>query len=533
MPRWRSDLLRHLQDSGIAEIALVIKHSNMPDPEPKSDFKLLRYARSNALRVLLEIVDRRTNPIEYNPFELVSAAPLLASANVIDVEPVKKKFSDYFPADDIEEIKAHDLDLMLRFGFRILRGDILTAAKLGIWSFHHGDNRVNRGVAPGYWEVAEQHPATGTVLQILDESLDGGRLLYQSWTRTDRYSPFRNKARIFARSHTHVTRVLRRLRLDGALPNSTDECPVKVYDGPLYKDPTPGFMLRNFVARLARYVSDQLRRRARKENSAIFIKLGLKEDSELVFYRFHKLDFADNATLAQPCLIEVDDEIYLFGKKHPAEKGPQTFVAALLSRVDSKCDPKEIMGIDASCTSVFVFREIDRNWLIASNPSQERLELYRSEDFPLRWVFDSVLVDDVTAHRPVVFANNGKLHLLFNRKPLAGEMADELYHYTAAEIGSTWLPNLRNPVIDDVRSAASAGGVFRCEDGLIRPTLDHSMASAGKLGLRRLKFVSEDQFYETLEEDVQPRWVPNATMITGFHRSTSCCVLEVNCAGPC
>jgi len=42
---------------------------------------------------------------------------------------LKGKFSQYFDKNSLDVIESHNLDFILRFGFNILRGDILTVAK--------------------------------------------------------------------------------------------------------------------------------------------------------------------------------------------------------------------------------------------------------------------------------------------------------------------------------------------------------------------------------------------------------------------
>ena len=55
--------------------------------------------------------------------------------------------------EDIRAIRHLNFDLLLHFGSGILRGDILIAARFGILSFHHADNKINRGQPAGFWEV--------------------------------------------------------------------------------------------------------------------------------------------------------------------------------------------------------------------------------------------------------------------------------------------------------------------------------------------------------------------------------------------
>src|SRR6266568_7320763 len=71
------------------------------------------------------------------------------------------RFSEYFAEPDIEQIKSYNLDFILRFGFGILRGPILTAAKYGIWSYHHDDEQRYRGIPSSFWEICQDDPVTG------------------------------------------------------------------------------------------------------------------------------------------------------------------------------------------------------------------------------------------------------------------------------------------------------------------------------------------------------------------------------------
>ena len=87
----------------------------------------------------------------------------------VDVKPnISKSGLVYrYDGEDIERIKALNLDLLVRSGSGILRGDILDVCPNGIISFHHADNEINRGGPPGFWEVYERNPRTGFIIQRL------------------------------------------------------------------------------------------------------------------------------------------------------------------------------------------------------------------------------------------------------------------------------------------------------------------------------------------------------------------------------
>ena len=79
--------------------------------------------------------------------------------------------------EDLSVIEDCNLDCIIRCGSGILRGKILDISEYGVISFHHGDNRTNRGGPSGFWEVLNGEPSSGFIIQRLNQELDGGEVL--------------------------------------------------------------------------------------------------------------------------------------------------------------------------------------------------------------------------------------------------------------------------------------------------------------------------------------------------------------------
>src|SRR4029453_3658909 len=194
--------IEDIQKSSVATISLVVKNASpgvVVAPRGSAATRLSRwYAnRHSLLFALYERLDLRKFATADDPIRMMDATSVLASVPTVEVTPRETKFSDYFNDADVERILAYDLDVALRLGFRILRGRSLRIARYGVWSYHHGDNLANRGGPPGFWEVIEQVPTTGSVLQILSEDLDAGRVIYRSQARTEPLSVTKNRAGYF------------------------------------------------------------------------------------------------------------------------------------------------------------------------------------------------------------------------------------------------------------------------------------------------------------------------------------------------
>ncbi|MDW6023461.1 hypothetical protein SAZ10_17060 [Mesorhizobium sp. BAC0120] len=141
-----------------------------------------------------------------------------------------KDFSD----EEIARIKAADIDLIIRLGGRgIYRGAMLTAARHGIISIHHGDNRAFRGGPPGFWEIVEGAPRSGYIVQRLTSTLDGGEVLARGDVVTAGYIGL-NRKNLFAAADEALCGVVEHFIAHRRLPDP--EPPLHEL-GPIYKMP--------------------------------------------------------------------------------------------------------------------------------------------------------------------------------------------------------------------------------------------------------------------------------------------------------
>ena len=60
-----------------------------------------------------------------DPFEPVDVTPLVRDADLLRVKPLRTRFVDRFRPEDVQRVRDAHLDVMLRFGFRIVKGEIL------------------------------------------------------------------------------------------------------------------------------------------------------------------------------------------------------------------------------------------------------------------------------------------------------------------------------------------------------------------------------------------------------------------------
>ena len=178
--RWQYNAIKKILDETVFDLELVIL--NDTDSKTSLPFKnLLFYVYKFFL-----VKSRESQKIDIRT---------LPSANfktkLCKVEK-KGKFSEYFIKEDIEDIKKSNLDFALRFGFGIIRGEILKTFKHGVWSFHHGDESKYRGGPYCFWEIYKKDKENGAILQVLTNKLDGGIILKKGIFKTISHSYTKN-----------------------------------------------------------------------------------------------------------------------------------------------------------------------------------------------------------------------------------------------------------------------------------------------------------------------------------------------------
>jgi hypothetical protein len=158
-------------------------------------------------------VERRLiahSPRDKDHLEVFNLEPMVPTKITITPLISKSGLVCRFSGADIDQIKSLDLDVLIRCGNSILRGEILNAAKFGVWSFHHADNRINRGGPAGFWEVYYQDDTTGFTIQKLTEELDGGDVMMRGWVQTQYYHLL-NQAALYRRSNHYMKLLLSKL----------------------------------------------------------------------------------------------------------------------------------------------------------------------------------------------------------------------------------------------------------------------------------------------------------------------------------
>lgn len=439
-----------------------------------------------------------------------------AVAGRIVVQPLVSQsgFVHRFNEEDLERIRQEGFDLLLRCGSGILRGGILTAARLGILSFHHGDNRVNRGGPPGFWEVYHGWSKTGFVVQRLTDELDGGDVILRGFVPTQR-SHLLNCALLYTKSYFYLRALLLRIAATGTLPQAEPHVP---YAGKLYVAPRARELACYFLKRITRSVTGRTRHALdRRERWGVCY---LKSDwPNAALWRGRRVPTPPGRFLADPFVATREGRTCLFVENYVYRTG-KAHISAFELRESGPIELGIAVAEDFHLSFPFLFEHAGALFMCPESGTARQIRIYRCVSFPLEWRLECIAMRDVAAVDSMIFCHGGAWWLLANLSyaPPLDHLA-ELHLFRAADpLCGEWEPHRRNPVLIDPEFARN-GGLLRTGDGLVRVCQSQGFGSYGAAAnLMRITRLDREQYAEELICRMTPGFMPG---ISGTHHMHS------------
>jgi hypothetical protein len=421
----------------------------------------------------------------------------------LTINPIVSKsgFVYRFSAEDVEKIRALGLDLMIRCGAGILRGEILHATRLGILSFHHGDNRVNRGSPPGFWECYHEWPQTGFVIQRLTEELDAGEVLVRGSFGT-RYYYSLNQAHLYRKSLVHLKHLLKRIAATGSLPPA--ENAPSPYSSVLYRVPGPHQCLAyafKLVKRLAlRGATRLLRLRQRWgisllpgkwDKSALWRSIEVRNPRG----RFWADPFLCSHGGRTYCLVE--DYVYQAKRAH---------ITALEIAGTEVIEHGIALKEPFHLSFPFLFRYRGELFMCPECCESGQIRIYRCAAFPLKWELECVAMEGVSAVDTVLFEKAGRWWMLTSLDESGTrDHCSELYAFSSdSPLGANWTPHPRNPIRIDARGGRNAGLIVDGEK-IFRLAQRQGFDQYGQgLLVFEIRAISDATYVEELVSEINP-----------------------------
>lgn len=361
-----------------------------------------------------------------------------------------------YHAEDIAAIKAQQFDLLLRGGSGILRGEILSAARLGVLSFHHGDNRRYRGIPAGFWEVLHREPSTGFIIQQLTDELDAGHVLVRGAFPTLRYW-LTNQAVLYTRSNHYLKTLLLRIATTHTLPPAEAPQP---YSQPLFKNPTATAQLRYllslFLYRARHLIHARLQRQQRW--GVAFARTGWQH---LAMWKAQRIENPKGRFLADPFVITREGRDYCFVEDYHYATGRGVISVYELKGTEAVF-LGEALAEPFHLSFPYLFEYEGTLYMVPESAQHNDIRIYESVNFPLEWKLATIAMRDVSAADSMIFYHQNYWWLFTNLNPLGhGDHCSELSAFYADNpLTDQWQPHALNPLLIDPTRARNGGILF-------------------------------------------------------------------------
>lgn len=519
VPAWVVRMVEQIESGGHARIALLVLRQ--PDgpapamPRPALPSRLAAALLRRINRWFTEHVPRLPDPFAPSPLDA-----RLMHVPRLEVAPQTTRWSDRLTEPDLATIRGHELDVLVRIGFRILRGGVLQAARHGVWSFHHGDNEVNRGGPPGWWEVMEDWPVTGCTLQVLSEDLDNGLVLDRTWGATESASLADSNARNYWKALSMIPRQLARLHREGpeqffARARAEQRQP-RIYSRRLYRNATATEMLPLVWRRGLQRLHKIWLAITRYEQWILLVQppqtverpASSRTPLNLSLWRFQRLMPPDDRFWADPFLYTHGGRTYLYFEELPYHTDRGHISVGELTPDGRLENVRVALQQPYHLSYPFVFEHGGEHYLLPESRAAGRLTLYRSIGMPERWEPLMDLMTDVEAVDATLLHHRGRWWLFVNLVQNPGASSnDELFIFHAEDFRTThWTPHPMNPVVSDARRARGAGRIVEHDGVLYRPAQDCSHAYGWGFRLMRIDRLDTESYAETDVAQAEPGW---------------------------
>jgi hypothetical protein len=539
IPAFAATIIEDIKASNFAGIELLIvrktKETAASDPDSRGSGLLRHLAnpqlRKHLLYNLYLRLDDRMKPAN-DPLASVDGKDLLSGIETVHVE-MGEDVAHPFPADAVEKIRAKDLDVLIRFGFNHLHGDILNVARYGVWSYQHGDNEFYRGGPSHFWELQEGCPLSGVILQVLTEEPDGGLVLCKSLFATEHtLSVSRNRYTPYWGSSDLIIGKLNELHQFGwdhvrerAIPSAPYKGKRAVYETPTNRDMLPWLgpaLIKKAISYPFRRETVQHWKIASRVNARPLYDS--PPDSDLTGFRW--IDPPQGHAWADPFIFANDGKLWAFFEDYSYEKKRAGIACAEVSKEGAFGPPVLCLDHPSHHYSYpHVFRAGGGIFMIPESFDSNSVDLYRCQQFPHQWVHEANLLDGKFVDT-TIWEHEG-LWWFTTTSADPGPGAGSLLLFYSASITGDWHFHPSNPISTDIRRNRGAGSVFRNHNRLIRPSQSGAPTYGYSFAFNEITELSKQRYSEQPLKTITPEhweglsgvhtynWAGNVELIDG------------------
>ncbi len=513
LENWELRIINHIKKDPNLELTLLVISS-------LKNKKVKKYSLSNffwKIQVSFEKSRYLKDKEFLNKEQIIN---YLNTIPTIVLNPVKLEGTSVFDDEDVENIKNYNLDILLKHSFKNLSGDIITAAKNGIWCLHQNDYKNKISKPTGFLEVLHKTPVVSVSLIQLTKNRNKINIIDKAYFNRHRYSFVETNFNILESSISLLFKNLKKIQNGNGLKVKEED--VRYNEN--FKLPT---LLEVFKYQLNYYTSfgkgffKQLSSKFGSQEASwtLFIGKGNFLDADLSSLQSVKKP--KNEFWADPFLFEYKKEMYVFFEKFPyaTQKG---IISCGRIEGNALVEVIDVLDLEYHLSYPFIFEEEGEIYMMPETNANNRLEIYKCCQFPNKWeLFNSAFEGEKVADSFFYTDNLNQKWLFLNKSNNIGTSLDnELYIYKVDSINLNKItPHKQNPIYIDARMARNGGAIFEYNNELYRPSQRNVDGVYGKsLNINKIDKLTLDEYSEITVRIVEPNFQNGIKSIHHLHQ---------------
>ena len=404
---------------------------------------------------------------------------------------------------DINRIKELNLDVLIRGGSGILKGDILNACPNGVISFHHADNHINRGGPPGFWEVYNRNPRTGFIIQRLNNELDGGDVLYKGFISTSWFYSL-NLAKLYEISNPFFHYVLEDITSETQKLRVSEKSP---YSYPLYTTPTV-FQTLIYLLKTSKLLVSKILRKIQRKSLRWGVAYQFSKNwDEVTLWRSQKITNPKNRFLADPFVINRNGTHYCFVEDYDYRTNKGS-ISAYEITPGGYNSLGIVLNEEFHLSFPYVFEYENELFMCPETHEKGEIRVYRCTEFPTKWEFHKTLMRDVSAADTMIFKRENTWWLFTNiDKSNISDHSCQLHIFSSDNpLSDEWTAHENNPVIFDPLVARN-GGLIVGKNEIYRIYQRQGFDMYGEAcGIAKISSLSSNEYVEEVHSVIEPHF---------------------------
>jgi len=504
LKQWQFDVIKNLTESGLAVPVLLIyndgKLSPLDTKETSKPCLLWRFYEKKFLR--------------RGPLQNVLINESLKNLEKIHCKVIQKgRFSEYFQDEDIKTIRSFEPDFMLRFGFSIIRGDILHAAPYGVWSYHHSDEQLIRGGPAGFWEVFLKHHVQGVILQRLTNHLDGGIVLKKRFYKTTMHDCAYHLHQVIRSSTDMPVEVCADILANRA--EYFSDKPVSS-NAPIYSWPgnlkMTGFFITQFFRRIGFHLKDIFLQEkwaigiVQADYSSIAEQGKMPENSVLFQYKERHRYPAD------PFVVSTEKGLRIFFEHYSYHQGKACLSSIILQENGTFTAEKQISHHSTHKSFPFVFEYDGTTYVMPEQIETGKVDLYSWDESNETLTFQNTILDRPLAD-PVLLLHQNTWFLFGSESGVHVNNTLSLFYSDNPE--NKFVNHPLKYITFDPRGARMAGSFFTFNGKLYRPGQDSHIYYGKRIAVFEVLELTKVTYKEQFVYYIEP--CNNSHLRNGIH----------------